>query len=183
MNCLVCSCHVATSWYYRSAYSQVHRHSLSYKKSVRMLPTFQARCLAPVSSWTLQLKILIETGRRCDVVIVGHPCSNCQQDQSTCVLHVSARGKHKRRRKDNDDSTKDAEDSAAAIATTVDSGGPAAVAQVLFALSTGGLPVENASLDPAPLSRRSTTNFGDADRSPHVQEDDYEPKLPMYVGM
>ncbi|OAG45470.1 hypothetical protein AYO21_00104 [Fonsecaea monophora] len=35
---------------------------------------------------------------RCNVVLVGQPCSNCQQDQTQCALHVSARGKHKRRR-------------------------------------------------------------------------------------
>src|ERR1700712_2278296 len=35
---------------------------------------------------------------RCNVVLVGQPCSNCQQDQEVCELHVSARGKHKRRR-------------------------------------------------------------------------------------
>ncbi|ETI19562.1 hypothetical protein G647_09396 [Cladophialophora carrionii CBS 160.54] len=35
---------------------------------------------------------------RCNVVLVGQPCSNCQQDQALCLLHVSARGKHKRRR-------------------------------------------------------------------------------------
>ncbi|KAJ9614202.1 hypothetical protein H2200_002338 [Cladophialophora chaetospira] len=35
---------------------------------------------------------------RCNVVLVGQPCSNCQQDQTLCALHVSARGKHKRRK-------------------------------------------------------------------------------------
>ncbi|OAP55050.1 hypothetical protein AYL99_10750 [Fonsecaea erecta] len=35
---------------------------------------------------------------RCNVVLVGQPCSNCQQDQTECALHVSARGKHKRRK-------------------------------------------------------------------------------------
>jgi hypothetical protein len=30
--------------------------------------------------------------------IVGNPCSNCSQDEFECVLHVSARGKHKRPR-------------------------------------------------------------------------------------
>ena len=35
---------------------------------------------------------------RCNVVSSGRPCANCQQDQNECVLHVSARGKHKRPR-------------------------------------------------------------------------------------
>jgi hypothetical protein len=99
-----------------------------------------------------------------------------------CILHVSARGKHKRRRKGHENSaTNDADDSAAAIATTVDSGGPAAVAQVLFALSTGGLPVENASSDSSPPQRRST-DFVDATGGSRMHEEDDEPKLPMYVG-
>ncbi len=33
---------------------------------------------------------------RCNVVWIGQPCTNCQQDDAACVLHVSARGKHKR---------------------------------------------------------------------------------------
>lgn len=35
---------------------------------------------------------------RCNVVFVGQPCSNCQQDHTVCALHVSARGKHKHRK-------------------------------------------------------------------------------------
>ncbi|KAJ9501903.1 hypothetical protein H2202_002865 [Exophiala xenobiotica] len=32
---------------------------------------------------------------RCNVVSSGRPCANCQLDHLECVLHVSARGKHK----------------------------------------------------------------------------------------
>lgn len=35
---------------------------------------------------------------RCNLGMVGMPCSNCLQDETECLLHVSARGKHKRPR-------------------------------------------------------------------------------------
>lgn len=33
---------------------------------------------------------------RCNMGIVGTPCSNCFQDGTDCVLHISARGKRRR---------------------------------------------------------------------------------------
>jgi hypothetical protein len=33
---------------------------------------------------------------RCNMGIVGIPCSNCFQDGTDCVLHISARGKRRR---------------------------------------------------------------------------------------
>lgn len=35
---------------------------------------------------------------RCNVALSGQPCANCEQDDVECVLHVSARGKYRRRR-------------------------------------------------------------------------------------
>lgn len=36
---------------------------------------------------------------RCNVIVAGQPCANCQQDGRECILHVSERGRQKAARR------------------------------------------------------------------------------------
>lgn len=66
---------------------------LSFESSPNTTPSHPKR-RAPVACTACHARKV-----RCNVVSSGRPCFNCQQDQSVCVLHVSARGRHKRPRK------------------------------------------------------------------------------------
>jgi hypothetical protein len=126
---------------------------------------------------------------RCNVVLVGQPCSNCQQDQALCALHVSARGKHKRRRVNRE---KTADDPAAAVSPVLSG------STVVAAAAGTAQPPFAAATDPRGGCNESILSL----QSDISSQDDYESqanveayrkivdgsdttgaRVPMYVGM
>ncbi|KIW94791.1 uncharacterized protein Z519_04768 [Cladophialophora bantiana CBS 173.52] len=116
---------------------------------------------------------------RCNVVLVGQPCSNCQQDQTQCALHVSARGKHKRRKLNKDARGR------CSTPTSLSSAGPTSDAQVPPGPSTDLADSNNSSSPaPEPPSRDEYESRANVEAYRNIVDavETSGAKVPLYVG-